>query len=29
MFIDMADAKIDMARIMREQYGKGSAARPD
>ncbi len=24
MFIDMADAKIDMARMMREQCGKGS-----
>ena len=29
MFVDMADASLDMARIMREQYGKGSAARPE
>jgi hypothetical protein len=25
MFVDMADASLDMARMMREQYGKGSA----
>jgi branched-subunit amino acid transport protein len=24
MFVDMADASLDMARMMREQFGKGS-----
>jgi hypothetical protein len=25
MFMDIADAQLDMARMMREQFGKGSA----